>query len=242
MKILVIGESCKDIYVYGKVERLEPSAPVPVFNQTKIIENPGMAYNTFLNIRSLAPDVSLKTNVNWDEISKTRYVEEKSNHMFIRVDKGEGTYGRCDVKEIELSHYEAIVISDYNKGFLTKEDIKYILDNHPLTLLDTKKEIAKWCENATFVKINNYELNKAKNITSKLKEKLVVTLGPAGASHKNTIYPVSSVEVRDLSGAGDSFLAGLSVKFLETKDIERAIVFANECATKVVQKRGTSVI
>ena len=67
-------------------------------------------------------------------------------------------------------------------------------------------------------------------------------MGPAGASHKNTIYPVPVVEVKDLSGAGDTFLAGLSVKFIKTRDIEEAIKFANECSTKVVQKRGTSVI
>ena len=32
MKILVIGETCKDVFNYGRVDRLCPEAPVPVFN------------------------------------------------------------------------------------------------------------------------------------------------------------------------------------------------------------------
>jgi len=31
MKILVIGDSCKDVFIYGKANRLCPEAPVPVF-------------------------------------------------------------------------------------------------------------------------------------------------------------------------------------------------------------------
>jgi sugar/nucleoside kinase (ribokinase family) len=53
---------------------------------------------------------------------------------------------------------------------------------------------------------------------------------------------VENVEVKDMSGAGDTFLAGLVVKYLETKDIRQAIVFANECATEVVQRRGVGVV
>ena len=30
MKILVIGDSCKDVFVYGTIERLAPEAPIPV--------------------------------------------------------------------------------------------------------------------------------------------------------------------------------------------------------------------
>ena len=48
--------------------------------------------------------------------------------------------------------------------------------------------------------------------------------------------------VKDVSGAGDTFLAALVVEYLKTNDIKSAITFANECATKVVQKRGVAVI
>ena len=72
--------------------------------------------------------------------------------------------------------------------------------------------------------------------------KLIITRGPYGCEYQTKIYPVSSVEVKDTSGAGDTFLSGLVRKYIETKDIGQSIKFANKCATKVVQKRGVSII
>jgi sugar/nucleoside kinase (ribokinase family) len=53
---------------------------------------------------------------------------------------------------------------------------------------------------------------------------------------------VPKVEIRDVSGAGDSFIAGLVVKYIEKKDIIDAIKFSNCCATQVVQKKGVSIV
>jgi sugar/nucleoside kinase (ribokinase family) len=50
------------------------------------------------------------------------------------------------------------------------------------------------------------------------------------------------VEIKDTSGAGDTFLSGLVCNYEKTGDIREAIEFANACATTVVQKRGVSVI
>ena len=60
--------------------------------------------------------------------------------------------------------------------------------------------------------------------------------------HKNHIYAVEEVEIKDSSGAGDTFLAALCVNFLKTKKIEEAIDYANKCATIVVQKKGVTTI
>jgi len=242
MKILVIGETCKDVFNYGRVERLCPEAPVPVFNLLNTIENKGMAGNVANNLISLGADVTLLTNLNWDQITKTRFIEKKTNHMFLRLDCNDEKYGKCDLSSLDYSSWDAIIISDYHKGFLSKQDIQTISDNHPLTFLDTKKPIGKWCENITFIKINNFELSKAEEITEKLNSKLIVTLGGDGAKHKNKIYSVPKVEIKDLSGAGDTFISGLAIKFVEIKNIDVAIKFANDCATKVVQKAGVSIV
>ena len=71
---------------------------------------------------------------------------------------------------------------------------------------------------------------------------MIITRGPRGAEYKGKIYPVKEVDVRDTSGAGDTFLAGLVFDYLENKDIVKAIKFANKCATQVVQKKGTAKI
>jgi D-beta-D-heptose 7-phosphate kinase/D-beta-D-heptose 1-phosphate adenosyltransferase len=56
------------------------------------------------------------------------------------------------------------------------------------------------------------------------------------------IYPTKKVEVFDVSGAGDSFMAGLVIQFLLTKKFDDAINFANSCASNVVKKSGTAII
>ena len=53
MKILIVGDSCKDVFIYGDVTRLSPEAPVPVFNPRKTIENDGMAKNVSNNVEVL---------------------------------------------------------------------------------------------------------------------------------------------------------------------------------------------
>lgn len=64
-----------------------------------------------------------------------------------------------------------------------------------------------------------------------------------GCLYQNEVYPVNTdIEVRDLSGAGDTFMASLVFKYVETKDLVESIKFANDCATKVVQKRGVTTI
>ena len=55
MRILVIGESCTDVYQYGDCVRLCPEAPVPVFKSSNYkTENPGMAMNVMENIKAIS--------------------------------------------------------------------------------------------------------------------------------------------------------------------------------------------
>ena len=54
--------------------------------------------------------------------------------------------------------------------------------------------------------------------------------------------PPKRVVAQDLSGAGDTFLAALAVSIMKVNDVEMAINFANECACKVVSKRGVATV
>jgi len=240
--ILIIGESCRDVFIYGKVERLEPSAPVPIIQKIETRSNGGMAMNVKNNFSALGVNPRILTNANWKTITKTRLVEHKTNHMFLRLDEGDADYGKVDLKHLNYSEYDAIVISDYNKGFLSREQIKHICEAGDLVFLDTKKPLGLWAESANFIKINNHELKQADQVSLTMKSNLIVTMGSQGALYKDKLYAVESTDIKDLSGAGDTFLAGLCVKYCETKDIEQAIKYANECATKVVQKKGVATV
>jgi bifunctional ADP-heptose synthase (sugar kinase/adenylyltransferase) len=240
MKILVIGDSCEDHYIYCTSDRFCPDAPVPVLNPIKKVKSLGMAGNVVDNIKSLGVEVDMLSNV--EKIKKIRYVHERTNHMFIRIDEGENKINRCSLDNIDWEQYNSVVVSDYCKGFLNEDDLKTISLSHKLTFLDTKKQLGEFASNFTFIKINDIEYNKTKQTVSSLEDKLIVTLGSKGAQYQNIIYPVKQVDVRDTSGAGDTFLAGLVYDYILNNNIESAINFANKCASQVVQKKGTAKI
>ena len=87
-------------------------------------------------------------------------------------------------------------------------------------------------------------MEKAVNVvlTHQIKNKIIRTKGEQGAEFKGKQYPVDIVEVKDSSGAGDSFFAALLAQYVQTNDIEDSIKFANICAMRAVQHRGVSVI
>ena len=242
-KILVIGESCLDVFHYGDCTRLCPDAPVPVFKSIKSKESGGMAMNVYNNIKSINKSVDIITNKNWESIKKIRFVELKTNHMFMRLDENDDSYGQAVIDTNDLMSYSAIIVSDYDKGFLTKQQMRQISLDHPLTFLDTKKQLGEWCSGFSYIKINGVEYERTKNtIDREIYKKLIITQGQNGCMYRQTRYPVPPVEVKDVSGAGDTFISGLCCKYLETGDIKSSIEFANNCATSVVQKRGVSVL
>tara|TARA_R110002020_G_scaffold125793_2_gene283169 strand:- start:12 stop:785 length:774 start_codon:yes stop_codon:yes gene_type:complete len=243
--ILLVGDSCIDKFVYCKCDRLCPEAPIPLLDIVKTKTNKGMAGNVEKNLNALGCEVEFITNKNYKSIIKTRYVDEKTNHMFIRIDTKSDPKTRYKdySSEINLGNYSAVVISDYNKGFITEKEIEFISYNHPLTFLDTKKIIGEWARNIKFIKINRAEYNLSKRYLSNIiKENIITTLGSGGAIYRDIQYDVEDVEVKDLSGAGDTFLSGLVCKFLRTSDVEESIKFANKCASEVVQKKGVNII
>ena len=241
-KILIIGESCKDVFVYCSTNRLAPDIPVPVLNILHQTENPGMAKNVQRNINKIFNNCSILTNNNWETITKTRYMHLDSNHMFIRVDSDHSKISKINLKDIDFN-YDLIAISDYNKGFLNEQDIKYICDNHQNVFLDTKKKINDWASKAKIIKINNYEYNQSKDSMSKcILNKTIRTNGPEGCFFQGKQYPVNKIEVKDSSGAGDNFFAVLIISYIKTNNIEESIKFANICASKVVQEKGVTTI
>jgi len=252
-KILVIGDSCIDEYVYCTTDRFCPDAPVPVLKPKSYVTTKGMAGNVVDNLKSLDVKVDLISNTN--EIKKTRYVDSRTNHMFMRIDKGEddiSPIAKKTLESIKWSDYDAVIISDYCKGFIDTNTIEYISNQHGLTFLDTKKEIGHWAEGITFIKINEVELNSSLEFLQSEEDiyapKIVATLGSKGAQYSGIIFPVDEVDVRDTSGAGDTFMAGLVYAYLthsypdNTTRITESIKFANHCSTQIVQKKGTAKI
>jgi D-beta-D-heptose 7-phosphate kinase/D-beta-D-heptose 1-phosphate adenosyltransferase len=244
MRIIVIGELCLDRFIYVETKRLSPEAPVPVLTPIETTENKGMSGNVVENLKSLNKDLHI---IHWyqnKDITKTRYVDKKSNHMFLRVDEGES-----DIEPLELNisklnalkNVDAVIISDYNKGFLNDEVLFEITKHAQFSIIDTKKQIGDDLVNKfDFVKLNESEFSKH-NFNDSSLNKLLITLGSNGAKYQGKIYPSPSPkETIDVSGAGDTFTSSFTLKYLETKDVEESIIFANKMASIVVSKRGVA--
>ena len=244
-RVLVVGEGCNDIFIYGNASRLCPDVPAPVFIPKSSTDTPGMAGNTARNLESLGLKVDLIQQQ--EVIKKTKYIDSKLNYTFLRVDEGEDKVTPFDesiIHEREIREYDAVVISDYGKGFLSESDIEKFCKNNANTFLDTKKILGDYCRQAKIIKINSPEFERLKgNINLEdWRNKLIVTLGDRGCMYYRErgfhYYDGNSVDVFDLAGAGDTFLAALVAKYLEPNNMEDAIRYANKKSAEVVQKKG----
>ena len=203
-----------------------------------------MARNVKNNLDALGADVHIISNDNG--MKKVRYVDTNSNQMIMRLDEND-VCGRIEnLRDMSFSDYDAIVISDYNKGFLHVDDIQYICEKYEDVFIDTKKEIDDWIMNVKYIKINSIEYNNnvkyIKRNDNWLKDKLIVTRGKYGCEFNGNIFDVENVPIKDVSGAGDTFLSALVVEYIKSQDIIKSIRFAQKCTTMVVQKQGVTTV
>lgn len=248
--ILVVGDNCKDVFIYGDCNRMCPEAPVPVFNPSPLEEvyNDGMAGNVVRNIEALGEEVVFFKPI--DTPIKTRYIDKKTNQMLLRVDMCDSCkrITQKEIKEIQKmnKHTNTVVISDYDKGFLLEEDIEEIVSAFEYSFMDTKKFLGSWANGVTFIKLNNTEYNKTRHTLDSIKDiedKLIITLGDEGCCYHGKAYPVTEkIQTMDVSGAGDTFHASFTVMYMMTKDIDKSIQYAQECTNIVIKKKGVATI
>lgn len=263
-KILVIGELILDRFVYLDCNRLSPEACVPVGIPIKIEENAGCAGNVVANLQSLGQDLQIYLLRQPNIIIKTRFLDSKYNHNFVRVDENDiisNSLTESDLQKfltennLSFKDLDAILFVDYNKGFLTQDFIQKISEICKLcgvlTFIDTKKILGYWSKNITFVKINDKEYNYNFDITKDkiidFCENLIVTLGKNGSKYinkekKEENISTNEVKISNVAGAGDSYLAAFVIKYLETKNIIDSMKFANRVATFAVTQPGVIAV
>ena len=233
MNVLLIGDSCEDRYFYGDVKRLSPEAPVPILEYKRGVTSEGMVKNVYNNLKAFGIEIDLLTNE--EEVIKTRFIDEKSNYQILRSDE------EPEIKpfshQLPKNNYDALVISDYDKGFITQEKLFEISNSFvgPV-FIDTKKTCIP--ENA-FIKINESEFKK---VTHFIPDNMIITKGGEGTEYQGKLYPAEKVKVFDVVGAGDTFLAALTYGYIKYGTIDRAIPLANKAAAIAVSHTGTYVL
>ena len=237
--VIVIGDKCTDKYVFGECKRISPEQPVPVLDKTKIEEKPGMAANTEMNLKAFGVNTVLLSQR--EEIIKTRFVDSNSGYQLMRLDETPKV-SRIANAELKMAFMhmnpDAIVVSDYDKGYLSEEDLWIICNNiNRPVFVDTKKRRLFQKDNV-YWKINKKEYDDLIQENIPDLRNLIVTLGSGGATWNGMIYKPQPVKVFDVCGAGDTFLAALVYKFLETRNMENAINYANKAAAISVTHPG----
>jgi D-beta-D-heptose 7-phosphate kinase / D-beta-D-heptose 1-phosphate adenosyltransferase len=290
---LVIGDLMLDQYIFGDVDRISPEAPVPVIKKNKHHNRIGGAGNVALNLLGLGIKPLLVGNIGNDangqilsnlikkhNLSIKGLIKEKGptttktrvmadHHQIARIDEEQISYGpnEANIKKIIKyinSNLSCIVISDYNKGFLSTSFLKKIIQQANRkkipVLIDPKgKDVAKY-GGATLITPNKKEAMELTGLTNfdndlvntalkkisknyKIKS-IVMTQGEDGIRHitqkKINTYPAAiSKQIYDVSGAGDTVIATLATCIMEKLDLSDCFKLANLAAGIVISKLGT---
>jgi len=245
MKILVIGDVIIDKYIYGTSTRISPEAPVPVITYIEEKETRGGAGLVYENLKSLGVNVDMFETAG--EVSvKTRIICD--GHYITRIDddaQANGTEVLKQVQETNFSQYDFVVLSDYNKGVLDEaKDIIAHINKYDCKVIVDPKENAWFYENAWLVKPNYNEFHnlgfdewQGNIITTNAGEEVIATID--GKSYE---IPVNNLEVADVTGAGDCFMAafvyGLTKGYTHKKCLEIAV----KGSTESVKHAGTYIL
>ena len=246
MKVLIIGDIIIDRYIYGTSTRISPEAPVPVVTYQHEVEKLGGAGLVYENLKSLGVDVTL-FDADQPHSVKTRVICD--GHYITRIDNDENANGdevlRAIKRQPNLEQYEYVILSDYNKGTLDEsiEIIKY-LNTFGCKVIVDPKEHANHYKGAWLVKPNYKEFSDfgftnwvGNIITTNAGENVV-------ASIDGEVYdvPVDPVEVSDVTGAGDCFLAAFVYGLTLQKDYQTCLEIAIKASRTSVQHVGTYIL
>jgi len=299
-KVLVIGDLMFDEFIWGRVNRISPEAPVPIVHVTSESFFPGGAANVARNLKEVAGDVSMmglvgrdeygrrlldllrsggigvegvQQSEDWQTIVKTRIIAR--NQQVVRVDRerlqagaSAHTTAALEILDRLVPQMDAVILSDYAKGYLNQQmvdrtmtlaqgaGVTVTVDPHPSNPLD-------W-SGATAIKPNREEafrvagrhpvdeegplLEAGKILLDKWKTQFVViTLGEQGMllfRRDQVPYhiPTRAREIFDVSGAGDTAMAFLTLALSAGADPVLAAEIANHASGIVVAKVGTATV
>ena len=187
-KILIVGDIMIDSYRWGHVERQSPEAPVPIVNLEKKEDRLGGAGNVALNIKALGATPILCSVIGKDFsgnkllellrqekictdgifIDETRKTTTKTriinnNDQIVRIDDEDlfdivNEQNLLDLIYSKINQIDIIILQDYNKGVLTENIIKNIINKanqkNIAVIVDPKKKNFKKFKNCTLFKPN----------------------------------------------------------------------------------------
>jgi D-beta-D-heptose 7-phosphate kinase/D-beta-D-heptose 1-phosphate adenosyltransferase len=301
-KILIIGDLILDRYIYGRVNRISPEAPVPVVDVVNESFLLGGAANVANNIISLGGKVSVAGSIGKDsagrilmelfkerEINTDGIIEDKRpttvktrviahNQQVVRFDRedkkrleGKNLINLANYIKKAIKEHDAVIVSDYKKGVISSSLIetivKYAKPKNIFVAVDPKVGHFHFYKNVSLITPNLMEaaqgsgveikddkslLKAGKTLLDKLLCKSVlITRSEDGMSLfekgkaqkvKTTHIPTAAKKVFDVTGAGDTVIAAMTLAYAAGASLYEAAVIANHAAGIVVGEVGTAVV
>ncbi|HXS06165.1 MAG TPA: D-glycero-beta-D-manno-heptose-7-phosphate kinase [Rhizomicrobium sp.] len=297
-RILVAGDIMLDRFVYARVSRISPEAPVPVLAVEREVASLGGAGNVARNIASLGGRATLIGGKGADEAGarleallaeqphienalitsdrartteKIRYIADQQ--QMLRADR-EAPWPESDHSAVlataraAIGKHDALVISDYAKGFLSPALIAELIalarHHKKPVIVDPKGMRLTHYDGATVITPNRHEASAAMAsaagndeaaaaTANRLLEALpkleaaLITRGSAGLTllvrGKDALHVAARArEVFDVSGAGDTVVAALALALVAKGDWGAAAHLANSAAGIAVTKVGTAAV
>jgi len=245
MKVLVIGDIIIDKYIYGTSTRLSPEAPVPVVSQERIVETIGGAGLVYENLKSLGVNVDL-FNYQGHNSVKTRVICD--GHYITRIDDDKDADSDAvleQIKQSDFSSYDIVVLSDYDKGVLdnSKKIIKHINKFNCKIIVDPKRYAhdyeGAWLVKPNYNEFTNFEFDEWKGniITTDAGNNVIAKI-----EDKEYDMSVETVEVSDVTGAGDCFIAGFVYALTKEYDYKKCLELAIRGSSESVKHLGTYIL
>lgn len=298
-KVLVVGDIMVDQFIWGKVARISPEAPVPVVEVTSETLLFGGCANVLNNIFSIGGKVAVTGIIGSDDmgrwvirqfrkmgidtkgiiieqnrptIVKTRVVAH--HQQVVRFDRENKNPVDSDNIQIILEYIEtmrdelgAIIVSDYNKGIITKKLIDgvraVIAGKNIILCVDPKQNDFSFYRGCDIITPNHHEAGRAlgvdllneedilrggRDLLEKYDfEAVLITRGEEGMTlfERNkdiTSIPTVAKEIFDVTGAGDTVIGVLALCVAAGASFREAAAMANHAAGIVVGKVGTAAV
>jgi len=298
-KVLVVGDVMVDQFIWGRVSRISPEAPVPVVEVTKETLLLGGCANVLNNIFSIGGQAVVTGIIGSDDMGrwlirqfrkmgivtegliveqerpttvKTRVIAH--HQQVVRFDRenkkpidAHSLAMMFDYIEREKDSLGAIIVSDYNKGMITKKlisGIKKIIGTTNIVLcVDPKQNDFSFYRGCDVITPNHHEAGRAlgrelvsnddimEGGTTLLNrydfKAVLITRGEEGMTlfERNgaiTNIPTVAKEVFDVTGAGDTVIGVFALCAAAGASFREAASLANQAGGMVVGKVGTAVV
>lgn len=202
LRILVVGDVILDRYLYGRVERISPEAPVPIVEVEREEVRLGGAGNVANNLASLGVNTTLAGVIGEDrsgeqliELLKEKGIESRlaednrpttektrvvsMSQQLLRIDREDrskigGNALKHVIEVIQEGKYDGVIVSDYAKGVVTHRVVEVIRDRELFYAIDPRPINKPLYAGANLITPNEKEL---RAMTDPLGEESVEVLG-----------------------------------------------------------------